>query len=173
MLQIRNVSKFFPGVTALDNVSLDFAPGEVHAIVGENGAGKSTLIKIICGIYTPDEGEVLLDGEHMHLRSYKDALDHKINLVSQEIQVIPKSTVAENIMLDKLERYAERRAIDWKKLNRDAAAVYGPGRPRPAQHHARRRPERGPEAADHDCPLALLECPHPDHGRAHLGPHPP
>ena len=110
MLQIRNVSKFFPGVTALDNISLDFAPGEVHAIVGENGAGKSTLIKIICGIYTPDEGEVRLDGEHMHLRSYKDALDHKINLVSQEIQVIPKSTVAENIMLDKLQRYVERSA---------------------------------------------------------------
>ena len=87
---------------------------------GENGAGKSTLIKIICGIYTPDEGEVLLDGERMHLHSYKDALDHKINLVSQEIQVIPKSTVAENIMLDKLERYAERGAIDWKRLNRDA-----------------------------------------------------
>src|SRR5829696_9993595 len=86
MLQIRNVSKFFPGVTALDNVSLDFTPGEVHAIVGENGAGKSTLIKIICGIYMPDEGEVLLDGERMHLRAYKDALDYKINLVSQEIQ---------------------------------------------------------------------------------------
>ena len=120
MLQIRNVSKFFPGVTALDNVSLDFTPGEVHAIVGENGAGKSTLIKIICGIYTPDEGEVLLNGARMHLRAYKDALDHKINLVSQEIQVIPKSTVAENIMLDKLERYADRRAIDWKQLNRDA-----------------------------------------------------
>jgi ribose transport system ATP-binding protein len=120
MLQIRNVSKFFPGVVALDNVSLEFAPGEVHAIVGENGAGKSTLIKIICGIYTPDEGEVLLDGERMHLRTYKDALDRKINLVSQEIQVIPKSTVAENIMLDKLERYAQHRAIDWKRLNRDA-----------------------------------------------------
>jgi ribose transport system ATP-binding protein len=120
MLQIRNVSKFFPGVIALDNVSLEFAPGEVHAIVGENGAGKSTLIKIICGIYTPDEGEVLLDGERMHLRTYKDALDRKINLVSQEIQVIPKSTVAENIMLDKLERYAQHRAIDWKQLNRDA-----------------------------------------------------
>ena len=73
---------------------------------GENGAGKSTLIKIICGIYTPDEGEVLLDGEPVHLHSYKDALDHKINLVSQEIQVIPKSTIAENIMLDKIERYA-------------------------------------------------------------------
>jgi ribose transport system ATP-binding protein len=120
MLQIRNVSKFFPGVTALDGVALDFAPCEVHAIVGENGAGKSTLIKIICGIYSPDEGEVLLDGKPLHLHSYTDALAQKINLVSQEIQVIPKSTVAENVMLDKIGRYARRGAIDWKRLNRDA-----------------------------------------------------
>lgn len=121
MLQIRNVSKLFPGVVALDDVSLDFTPGAVHAIVGENGAGKSTLIKIICGIYTPDEGEVLLDGERLALHTYRDALDHKINLVSQEIQVIPKSTVAENIMLDKIERYTRRGVIDWRRLNRDAA----------------------------------------------------
>jgi ribose transport system ATP-binding protein len=120
MLQIRNVSKFFPGITALDNVSLDFTPGEVHAIVGENGAGKSTLIKVICGIYTPDEGEVLLDGQRLHLHSYTDALTHKINLVSQEIQVIPKSTVAENVMLDKINRYARRGAINWKQVVRDA-----------------------------------------------------
>ena len=121
MLQIRHVSKSFPGVRALDDVSVDFAPGEVHAIVGENGAGKSTLIKIICGIYTPDDGEVLLDGERIVLHAYKDALDRKINLVSQEIQVIPKSTVAENIMLDKLDRYLARGRIDWKRINRDAA----------------------------------------------------
>ena len=120
MLQIRNISKFFPGVRALDAVSVDFLPGEIHALVGENGAGKSTLIKIICGIYTPDEGEVLLDGERLHLHAYRDALDRKINLVSQEIQVIPKSTVAENIMLDKIERYVSRGAIDWKRLNQDA-----------------------------------------------------
>jgi ribose transport system ATP-binding protein len=120
MLQIRNVSKFFPGVTALDDVSLDFTPGEVHAIVGENGAGKSTLIKVICGIYSPDEGDVLLEGERLHLHSYTDALAHKINLVSQEIQVIPKSTVAENVMLDKIGRYVRRGAIDWKQVNRDA-----------------------------------------------------
>ena len=73
MLQIRNISKYFPGVTALDDVSAAFAPGEVHGIVGENGAGKSTLIKIICGIYTPDAGSVLLDGQPMQLHSYKDA----------------------------------------------------------------------------------------------------
>ena len=121
MLQIRHVTKSFPGVRALDDVSVDFTPGEVHAIVGENGAGKSTLIKIICGIYAPDDGEVLLDGARITLHAYKDALDRKINLVSQEIQVIPKSTVAENIMLDKLDRYLTRGRIDWKRINQDAA----------------------------------------------------
>ena len=121
MLQIRHVTKSFPGVRALDDVSVEFAPGEVHAIVGENGAGKSTLIKIICGIYAPDDGEVLLDGAAIHLHAYKDALDRKINLVSQEIQVIPKSTVAENIMLDKLDRYLTRGRIDWQRINQDAA----------------------------------------------------
>lgn len=121
MLQIRHVTKFFPGVRALDDVSVDFAPGEVHAIVGENGAGKSTLIKIICGIYAPDAGEVRLDGAAIRLHAYKDALDRKINLVSQEIQVIPKSTVAENIMLDKLDRYLARGRIDWRRINADAA----------------------------------------------------
>lgn len=121
MLQIRHVTKAFPGVRALNDVSIDFLPGEVHAIVGENGAGKSTLIKIICGIYTPDDGEVRLDGETLHLHAYKDALDRKINLVSQEIQVIPKSTVAENIMLDKLDRYMARGRINWQRINADAA----------------------------------------------------
>lgn len=120
MLQIRNVSKFFPGVRALNDITVDFAPGEIHAVVGENGAGKSTLIKIICGIYTPDEGEVLIDGEVVHLRAYKDALDRKINLVSQEIQVIPRSTVGENVMLDKIERFAQRGHINWKQLNQEA-----------------------------------------------------
>ncbi len=121
MLQIRHVSKSFPGVRALNDVSVDFAPGEVHAIVGENGAGKSTLIKVICGIYAPDAGEVLMDGERIVLRSYSDALRRRINLVSQEIQVIPKSTVAENIILDKLDDYLARGRLDWSRINRDAA----------------------------------------------------
>jgi ribose transport system ATP-binding protein len=121
MLSIRQVSKGFPGVQALDDVSIELAPGEVHALVGENGAGKSTLIKIICGIYQPDEGEVLLNGEPLHMRTYTEAMGHGINLVSQEIQVIPKSTVAENIMLDKLERYTTYGRIQWKRLEVDAA----------------------------------------------------
>ena len=120
MLEIKQVSKFFPGVKALDQVSLAFQPGQVHAIVGENGAGKSTLIKIICGIYSPDEGEVMLNGEKLALKSYSDALEKKISLVSQEIQIIPKSTVAENIMLDKIEQFSRRGGINWKDLNREA-----------------------------------------------------
>lgn len=120
MLEIKNVSKSFPGVKALDQVSLAFQPGEVHAIVGENGAGKSTLIKVICGIYSPDEGEVRLNNRRLTLKSYSDALAQKISLVSQEIQVIPKSTIAENIMLDKLGAFTAKGAINWKQLNHQA-----------------------------------------------------
>lgn len=121
MLQVHRITKTFPGVRALSDVSIDFAPGEIHALVGENGAGKSTLIKIICGIYSPDSGRITLNGSPLHLRSYKQALDHRINLVSQEIQVVPRSTVAENIMLDKLDRYCRHGRIDWARLNQDAA----------------------------------------------------
>ncbi len=120
MLEIQHVSKSFPGVKALADISVTFNPGEIHALVGENGAGKSTLIKIICGIYTPDEGDVLLDGERLALRSYSSALARGINLVSQEIQVIPKSTVAENIMLDKLDRYFSGGRLQWAQINADA-----------------------------------------------------
>jgi ribose transport system ATP-binding protein len=120
MLEIRHISKAFPGVQALKDVSIEFYPGEIHALVGENGAGKSTLIKIICGIYTPDQGWVSLGGKKIRLHSYKEAIDRKINLVSQEIQVIPKTTIAENIMLDKIEKYYRGGRINWKQVNEDA-----------------------------------------------------
>jgi ribose transport system ATP-binding protein len=120
MLEIKHVSKGFPGVQALDDISVQFYPGEIHALVGENGAGKSTLIKIIAGIYRPDEGEVSLDGEKLNMHSYSDAIKKSINVVSQEIQVIPNSTIAENCMLDKLESYSKMGTIDWKKANQDA-----------------------------------------------------
>lgn len=66
MLEIKNVSKSFPGVKALNNVSVQFQNGEIHALLGENGAGKSTLMKIICGIYKADEGNILMDGNELH-----------------------------------------------------------------------------------------------------------
>jgi ribose transport system ATP-binding protein len=120
MLNIQNISKTFPGVKALDDVSLCFNAGEIHALLGENGAGKSTLVKIITGIYTPDGGTVSLDGETLRFASYADSLAHGIGVVPQEIQVVPDASVAENIMLDRLESYARHGRIDWTKLCEDA-----------------------------------------------------
>ena len=96
MLEIKNVSKSFPGVKALNNVSVQFQNGEIHALLGENGAGKSTLMKIICGIYKADEGNILMDGNELHLSGYGDAVRHGISMVHQEIQMIPESSIAVN-----------------------------------------------------------------------------
>ena len=82
MLELKNISKSFPGVKALQNISVNFQNGEIHAILGENGAGKSTLMKIICGIYHADEGEVVMNGETLHLHGYSDAVNHHISIVS-------------------------------------------------------------------------------------------
>jgi ribose transport system ATP-binding protein len=118
MLELKGIGKRFPGVQALQDVSLGFEPGEIHALVGENGAGKSTLIKIITGIYQPDDGEVFFEGRRLRFRSYRDSLAQGIDIVSQEIQVIPESTIAENIMLDKLPTRGKTGIIDWAAVNR-------------------------------------------------------
>ena len=128
MLALRSIGKHFPGVVALDDVSLSFAPGEIHALVGENGAGKSTLIKIVTGIYQPDVGEVVYEGQALRFRSYRDSLDRRIGIVNQEIQVVAEASVAENIMLDKLESFSRYGRIDWPELNeraREAMALVG------------------------------------------------
>jgi ribose transport system ATP-binding protein len=121
MLELRGVSKRFPGVKALDNVSITFKPGEVHALLGENGAGKSTLIKIICGMYQPDEGEVWLKGKKVHFKSFRDAMESEISIVNQEIQVIPQYSIAENIFIDKISKFAKAGIINWKLVNSEAS----------------------------------------------------
>jgi ribose transport system ATP-binding protein len=118
MLELRGIRKRFPGVQALDGVSLRFEPGEIHAVVGENGAGKSTLIKVATGIEPPDAGEILYDGVPLRFRDTRDSLARGIDVVSQEIQVIPESTVAENIMLDKLVTRGRTGIIDWPAVER-------------------------------------------------------
>jgi len=121
MLEIRNVTREFPGVKALDNVSAQFDLGEIHALMGENGAGKSTMMKIITGIYQPDLGSVYIDGEAVVMKSYKDSSKYNISMVHQEITVIPASTVAENIVLDKLDQFTNKFGIvNWKKVNKIA-----------------------------------------------------
>ena len=99
ILEMRNITKQFPGVLANDCISLDIAPGEVHALLGENGAGKSTLMNILYGLYTPDKGEIFVRGERAVIRSPNDAIELGIGMVHQHFMLIPAMTVAENIVL--------------------------------------------------------------------------
>jgi len=116
MLELKHISKYFPGVKALQDISVDFQEGEIHAILGENGAGKSTLMKIICGIYRADEGEVVLDGRRLSLKGYKDAVDQHISIVNQEINLIPDSSIAENIVLDKMHKFTKAGFVNWNEV---------------------------------------------------------
>jgi ribose transport system ATP-binding protein len=117
ILSLAGISKQFPGVKAVDNVSLQFLPGEIHALMGENGAGKSTLMKIITGIYQPDAGTMTFAGRSYTPRSYRESLALGIDIVHQEIQVVQEASIAENIMLDKLASVSNLGRVDWKRLN--------------------------------------------------------
>jgi simple sugar transport system ATP-binding protein len=99
LLELRGITKGFPGVLANDHVDFDLQRGEVHALLGENGAGKSTLMNILYGLYTPDEGQILLNGREIALGSTKAAIEHGIGMVHQHFMLIPVMTVAENIVL--------------------------------------------------------------------------
>jgi ribose transport system ATP-binding protein len=99
LLRLNGVGKRFPGVIALQNVSFDVRPGEVHAICGENGAGKSTLMKIVSGQYRPDEGDIFLDGRAQHFASTLEAQAAGIAIIHQELNLIPHLSIAENIFL--------------------------------------------------------------------------
>ena len=125
-LEMRGVSKSFPGVKALDNVQLKLRPGKVHALMGENGAGKSTLMKCMFGIYTMDEGEIYMDGEKIEIHNPMDALNKGIAMVHQELQPIPARTIGENIYLG---RYPMKKVlgfikvVDHQKMYDDTAAL--------------------------------------------------
>jgi general nucleoside transport system ATP-binding protein len=99
VLELRGITKRFPGVLANDGIDFELQRGEVHALLGENGAGKSTLMNIVYGLYRPDEGEVRVNGKPITLHSPKDAIQHGIGMVHQHFMLIPVMTVAENIAL--------------------------------------------------------------------------
>jgi simple sugar transport system ATP-binding protein len=99
VLELRGITKSFPGVVANDHIDLDLRRGEVHALLGENGAGKTTLMNVLYGLSKPDEGEILVDGQRVSFGSPKDAISRGIGMVHQHFMLIPVMTVAENIVL--------------------------------------------------------------------------
>ncbi|MDX2379515.1 MAG: ABC transporter ATP-binding protein [Acidimicrobiia bacterium] len=99
MLEMRGITKRFPGVVANDDVDLSVLSGQVHTLLGENGAGKSTLMKILYGLYRPDEGSITLDGEPVILASPNDAIERGIGMIHQHFMLVPTLTVAENVAL--------------------------------------------------------------------------
>src|SRR6266545_7480973 len=99
VLELRGITKRFPGVLANDHVDFELRRGEVHALLGENGAGKTTLMNIVYGLYHPDEGEILLNGEPATSSSAREAIKRGIGMVHQHFMLIPVMTVTENIVL--------------------------------------------------------------------------
>src|ERR687884_429250 len=124
LLQMRGIGKRFPGVVALDRVDLEVYPGEVVALIGENGAGEATPMKILGGVYQPDEGEVLIEGRAVTVRSVADAIRLRIGFIHQELNVLDNLDVASNVFLGREPRRGGLlNLIDRGKLY-DEAQVY-------------------------------------------------
>ena len=123
LLAMRGISKRFPGVVALDRVNLEVARGEVVALCGENGAGKSTLMKILGGVYQPDEGEVLLEGQAVRIGSVIDAMRLGVAFIHQELNVLGNLDVASNVFLGREPRLGWLPLIDRRRLHADTAPL--------------------------------------------------
>jgi len=116
-LEMRGITKRYPGVVANNHIDLKIRPGEIHALLGENGAGKSTLMNVLYGLARPDEGEILLDGEVVQISSPSDAIARGINMVHQHFMLVPVLSVAENILLGE-ETMANRVFLDRREAHK-------------------------------------------------------
>ena len=119
-LKLENITKIFPGVRALDNVGFELRRGEIHALMGENGAGKSTFIKVITGVYTPDEGSITLNGTPVSFKNPRDAQHHSIAAIYQHSTSYPHLNITENIFIGHETVKGPLKSIDWKTLHRRA-----------------------------------------------------
>jgi len=126
ILEMKGISKSFPGVRALHQVDLRVRPGTVHALMGENGAGKSTLMKCLFGIYAPDEGEVFINGEQVVFQKVHQALQAGISMIHQELLPIPYRSVMENVWLGRYPTWGigPFRLVDHKKMLADTKALF-------------------------------------------------
>src|SRR3989475_12802537 len=116
LLEMRGISKQYPGVVALDNVDFSVLRGEVHALVGENGAGKSTLVKILAGAEAKSAGEILLDGQPVSIDSPQRAMELGISIIYQEFNLVPHLSAAENIFLGREPTRLLPGWVDFRKL---------------------------------------------------------
>jgi len=123
LLQMRGITKRFPGTVALHKVDLELRAGEVLGLLGENGAGKSTLIKILSGAYHPDEGEIFIDGEKQVFATPKAASEKGIGIIYQELNYLNDLSVAENIFLNRFPRTKGFRNVDWRRMNDHAERI--------------------------------------------------
>ena len=123
LFELRGISKSFPGVKALDDVSFAIWPGEVHMLLGENGAGKSSLMKVLCGAYTADGGEFFLSGRKVEMSSAADARKLGIAVIFQEFSLVPYLDIAQNIYLGREPRGWLPGTIDRGRILRDARAL--------------------------------------------------
>ena len=126
VLEAHHVSKSFPGVKALNDVTLKIRPGTVHALMGENGAGKSTLMKCIYGIYTMDEGRILIGGKEIHIAKPRDVMDLGVTMIHQELHTIPSQNVMENIWVGRIP-YRKALGVRWvdkRKMYGDTKAIF-------------------------------------------------
>lgn len=127
LIEVKNITKRFPGVIANDNINLSIEEGEIHAIIGENGAGKSTLMNIIYGLYEPTEGEIFFKGKPTKINSPSDAINLGIGMVHQHFMLVPSFTVAENIVLG-TEPRKNKVFMDYKKavaITEELSETYG------------------------------------------------
>uniref|UniRef100_UPI0011E699C8 ATP-binding cassette domain-containing protein n=1 Tax=Serratia marcescens TaxID=615 RepID=UPI0011E699C8 len=139
LLELKRIKKRFPGVKALDGIDLAIQRGEVHALLGENGAGKSTLVKIMCGIYQPDEGDIFIDGEQRRFNNYRQAIEAGVGIIFQEFSLIPYMSAIDNIFLNR-EIRNRWGLLDRRAMRRKAEAIF----------------KRLTVAIDLDCPVEQL-----------------
>ncbi|APU18024.1 MULTISPECIES: sugar ABC transporter ATP-binding protein [Actinoalloteichus] len=121
LLEVRDISKRFTGALALDQVSLQVRAGEVHVLLGENGAGKSTLVKVLGGVHSPDRGQILVDGRPATIRSPRQARQHGIAVIHQELTLVPRLSVAENLFLGRAPRRLGM--VDRARMLREAVPL--------------------------------------------------
>ena len=164
LLEVQNITKRFPGVLALDDVSLRFMPGEVHAVVGENGAGKSTLMKIASGAYVPDSGKIYLSGKKVSFSHPQEAQLRGISIIYQEFNLLPERTVAHNIFLGR--EPSRLGVLDIRQMNKQAGEIskgYWRGK-NDFTYGSCQRSLSGRAAVGRNCESNFLQSQSADHG---------